>query len=162
MFDKALIAVALPLALAALPLHADVGTKINFKGNLFQPACELNGGKTIDIDFGKVGIKKVDGVKYAQTTTVNLNCRASEGKKLMLQIQGNTLSGRGDVVTTDTGNLGIAFQDGKGAPLFLNRFFEIQNDTAFSFIVVPIKKDLGQPLGTGQFSAIATLVSSYF
>ncbi|HIE0647013.1 TPA: fimbrial protein [Serratia marcescens] len=150
------------LTLVALPKCAGMGTEMNFKGFLFEPACEFNGGKTIDIDFGKVGIFKVDGVKYARTTTVGLNCRPSEGKKLMLQIQGDVVNGTNNVLATNAPNLGIAFRDSQGAPLAFNRFFDAHSDTTFSFISVPVKKDAGQPLDTGEFSAVATLVSSYF
>ncbi|WP_337039480.1 fimbrial protein [Serratia marcescens] len=160
MLGKTLLATV--LVVAALPADAGTGTEMNFKGFLFEPTCKFNGGKTIDIDFDRVGIKRVDGVKYARTTTVSLSCRPSEGKKLMLQIQGNVVSGTSNVLDTNVPNLGIAFRDSQGTSLALNRFFNVQSDTAFSLISVPVKKDVGLPLEVGEFSAVATLVSSYF
>jgi type 1 fimbria pilin len=142
--------------------QAAAGTAMNFKGRIFEPACEFNGGKTIDVNFGKVGIKKVDGVKYSQLTVVNLNCKASLGKKLRLQLQGEVIGGVGNILTTNIANLGIAIQDANGGPIVLNRFFDAVDQTTFSFIAVPVKKDTAIPLGTGQFNAVATLVSSYF
>jgi type 1 fimbria pilin len=162
MFRKSLAAAPLFLVLCVSQIQADGGTAMNFKGRIFEPACEFNGGKTIDVNFGKVGIKKVDGVKYSQFTVVNLNCKESLGKKLRLQLQGEATVGGGNILTTNIANLGIAIQDANGGPIFLNRFFDAVDQKTFSFIAVPVKKDTAIPLGTGQFNAVATLVSSYF
>ncbi len=162
MLAKSLPALPLFLVFCVPQVQAEGGTEMNFKGRIFEPACEFNGGKTIDVDFGKVGIKKVDGVKYAQVTAVTLNCKESVGKKLRLQLQGEAIGGLGNILTTNVDNLGVAIQDTNGRPLVLNRFFDAVNLKTFSFIAVPIKKDAAIPLGTGQFNAVATLVSSYF
>lgn len=162
MLCKCLPAIPLFLVFCVSQVQADGGTAMNFKGRIFEPACEFNGGKTIDVDFGKVGNKKVDGVKYSQLTVVNLNCKESVGKKLQLRLQGEAAGGVGNILTTNIANLGIAIQDANGGPIVLNRFFDAVDQKTFSFIAVPVKKDTAIPLGTGQFSAVATLVSSYF
>jgi type 1 fimbria pilin len=159
---KSLLAIPLFLGLCVSQAQADGGTAMNFKGRIFEPACEFNGGKTIDVNFGRVGIKKVDGVKYSQLTVVNLNCRESLGKKLRLQLQGEAIGGVGNILTTNMANLGIALQDANGRPIVLNHFFDAPDQKTFSFIAVPVKKDAAIPLGTGQFHTVATLVSSYF
>lgn len=138
------------------------GTPINFTGRLFEPGCEFNGGKRIDINFGKVGIKKVDGVKYTQTHVISMNCKRSIGKKLVIQLQGDTLPGKNSIVPTSAPNLGISFKDGSGNPLQFNKFFDAKNDTTFTLVVTPVKKDVTQPLEAGHFTAVATLVSTYF
>jgi len=156
------ILMAFAFLCSVYPVYAGMGTDINFKGSLFEPACEFNSGKVIDINFDKVGVKKIDGIRYARTVTVNLTCRSSLGKKLMLQIQGDSVNGSVNVLKTNVSNLGISFRDNKGEPLILNRFFDSHSETAFTFIVVPVKMDAGISLPTGEFSAVATLVSSYF
>ncbi|WP_447888360.1 fimbrial protein [Serratia fonticola] len=162
MLCKSLPALSLFLMFCVSQVQADGGMVMNFKGRIFEPACEFNGGKTIDVNFDRVGIKKVDGVKYAQVTAVSLNCKQGGDKKLRLQLQGETLGGMGNVLTTNVSNLGIAIQDIHGEPITLNRFFDAPDPIMFSFIAVPVKKDAAMPLEAGPFNAIATLVSSYF
>ncbi|SUI46641.1 P pilus assembly protein, pilin FimA [Serratia quinivorans] len=55
MLRKSLAAAPLFLVLCVSQIQADGGTAMNFKGRIFEPACEFNGGKTIDVNFGKVG-----------------------------------------------------------------------------------------------------------
>ncbi|CAM4278278.1 fimbrial protein [Serratia silvae] len=162
MLCKSLLAIPLFLVLCVSQVQADGGTAMNFKGRIFEPACKFNGGKAIDVNFGKVGIKKVDGVKYSQFTVVDLNCKESPGKKLRLQLQGEAIGGVGNILTTNIANLGIALQDANGRPIALNHFFDAVDQKTFIFIAVPVKRDTTIPLGTGQFNAVATLVSSYF
>lgn len=162
MLGKSCFAVFLLLAIGVSQVQAEGGTPMNFKGRIFEPACEFNGGKTIDVNFDKVGIKKVDGVKYAQITAVVLNCKQGAAKKLRLQLQGEALGGMGNILTTNVNNLGIAIQNINGEPIILNKFFDAQDQKTFSFIAVPVKKDAAIPLVAGPFNAVATLVSSYF
>lgn len=140
----------------------DFGTPMKFHGRIFEPGCEFNSGNIIDIDFDKVGIKKVDGTKYEKKITVTMYCKKSIGKNLMLQLQASSINGKENVVPTDAANLGIEFKNANGTPIKLNQFFSTTNDTSFSFSVVPVKIDLSQPLDAGQFTATATLVSAYF
>lgn len=162
MLRNALAALPLFLALCMPQAQAEGGTIMNFKGRIFEPACEFNGGQTIDVNFDKVGIKKVNGVKYAKITAVTLNCKESLGKKLRLQLQGEATGGEGNILTTNIKNLGVAIQDANGRSIVLNRFFDVTDQKMFIFIAVPIKMDEAVPLETGQFHAVATLVSSYF
>ncbi len=37
-------------------------------------ACVINDGRTIDIDFGKVGIKRIDGNRYMQRIDYSIKC----------------------------------------------------------------------------------------
>ena len=162
MLGNSFIAVFVLLAIGVSQVQAEGGTAMNFKGRIFEPACEFNGGKTIDVNFDKVGINKVDGVRYAKITAVALNCKQGVGKKLRLELQGETLGGKGNVLTTNVNNLGIAIQNINGEPIVLNKFFDALDQKTFSFIAVPVKKDTAIPLVAGPFNAVATLVSSYF
>ncbi|QXO41476.1 fimbrial protein [Morganella morganii] len=138
------------------------GTQINFKGRLFEPGCEFNGGKNIDINFGLIGTKKVDGVNYAKRVDVPMNCKETEGKKLYLQIQGVVSDERDNVVKTSNDDVGVAFQDTEGNPVKLNQFFGVTSEYGYSFVAVPVKNDISKPLSAGYFISSATLVSAYF
>lgn len=139
------------------------GFTMNFSGRIFRPACQFNQGQPIDVDFEKVGIKKVDGIRYAKTVAIKMKCIGGEGKQLKLQLQGIPYGNQPGVLKTDTHNLGISLRDAvSGQPIVLNVFFKATGNTEFSFIAVPMRNDSNQPLTTGYFSATATLVSSYF
>ncbi|MBB1225653.1 pilus assembly protein, partial [Klebsiella pneumoniae] len=53
--------------ISAAPQAADQGTKVSITATVVAPPpCVINDGRTIDIDFGKVGIKRIDGNRYMQ------------------------------------------------------------------------------------------------
>nr|WP_272579284.1 fimbrial protein [Providencia sp. PROV265] len=138
------------------------GTDMQFKGRLFEPGCEFNNNVDMDIDFGMIGIKKVDGKKYAKKINIPMKCKGSLNKNLYIQIQGNVVSGHNNVISTSKENLGIIFSDNIGNPIILNKFFEAKSDSIYEFTITPIMLDMTKPLDIGYFSATATLVSTYF
>lgn len=140
----------------------DFGTKINFSGRVFEPGCQFNNGKDIDIDFKKIGIKNIDGVNYTKTINVDIVCKKSIGKKLYFQIQGDIFLDKKDTVITNKDNLGISFKDLSGNPINLNTFYEATEESKYGFMVVPVKGNPLESLIPGNFTAVATLVSTYF
>ncbi|EFE05707.1 fimbrial subunit [Citrobacter youngae] len=63
----------LGLLLGASTLHA--AENLKFTGTLLDPpACVINDDKTIEIDFSKVAIDKIDGSNYMQTVMFNAVC----------------------------------------------------------------------------------------
>lgn len=136
---------------------------MNFSGRIFRPACQFNQGQPIDVDFETVGIKRIDGVRYAKTTVIKMSCVAGEGQQLKLQLQGMPYGGQTGILKTDTNNLGISLKEAiSGQPIVLNVFFNVMEKTEFVFIATPVREDNNQDLVAGHFSATATLVSSYF
>ncbi|MEX6224071.1 fimbrial protein [Providencia hangzhouensis] len=95
------------------------GTDMQFKGRLFEPGCEFNNKVDMDIDFGMIGFKKVDGKKYAKKINIPMKCKGSLNKNLYIQIQGNAVSGNNNVISTSKENLGIIFNDNIGNPITL-------------------------------------------
>ena len=53
------------LALCSIGLCNVASANLTFSGTLNEPPpCTIEGGKTIEVDFGDVGVKRIDGVKY--------------------------------------------------------------------------------------------------
>ncbi|HCN43470.1 fimbrial protein [Proteus vulgaris] len=138
------------------------GTDIHFKGRLFEPGCEFNNNVDMDIDFGMIGIKKVNGKEYTKKISIPMKCKGSLDKSLYIQIQGNTVGGYNNVISTSKENLGIIFNDNIGNPIILNNFLKAKDDKLYEFIVTPIMLDMTKQLDVGYFSATATLISTYF
>ncbi len=51
---------------------------LTFSGTLNEPPpCTIDAGNTIEVDFGDVGVKRVDGVKYRKAVPYTINCGAA-------------------------------------------------------------------------------------
>lgn len=58
-----------------IPSYASV--RVNFGGNLLgNPPCDVTGA---DVDFGEVGVTKIDGINYTQNFTISVECPADVG-----------------------------------------------------------------------------------
>lgn len=160
-----------PMMLAISPLvvlyqmtyaHASGGTKVEFSGRVFAPPpCKINGDQTIDIAFGTVGIKRVDGSRYAVTKTLAITCDPNTLAPVQLQVQGVKLTGA-NVLRTSIGNLGVALYNAElGEAIPLNQYFDVDRTTSFQLQAIPVKDDDAKPLAEGNFTANATIVSRY-
>ncbi len=69
---------------------ADQGTKVNITATVVAPPpCVINDGRTIDIDFGKVGIKRIDGNRYMQRIDYSIKCEfLDNSRQLKMKIMG--------------------------------------------------------------------------
>ncbi|HIE1062987.1 TPA: fimbrial protein [Serratia marcescens] len=151
------------LFLAAELIFAPVfALDVNFKGTLIDPpACTINNGGMIDVDFGdRVGIKKVNGINYRQRLNYQLHCASTtHGWDLVLTLKGNAAVFDELAIQTNQQYLGIR--------LYLN-------DSAFkpeSQVIIdpenpPILEAVpvaqaGMPLTEGAFLASATLLANY-
>lgn len=73
-------------------LHSAQAVEVNFSGNLIEsPPCDVSGDKgpnqPIKVEFGDIGITKVDGVNYRQDFTLTLSCGADLGNSVPLYLQ---------------------------------------------------------------------------
>ncbi|WP_321157944.1 MULTISPECIES: fimbrial protein [Providencia] len=77
---------------ALLALSTAQAVEVNFSGNLIEnPPCDVAGpdgpNQPIKIDFGEVGITKIDGVNYQQDFTLTLTCGPELGNEVPLFLQ---------------------------------------------------------------------------
>jgi type 1 fimbria pilin len=141
------------------PTLAD--TIADFHGDLVAIPCHVNGNQDLDYNFGRVRIKKVDGVNYAINQSLKITCDKDINAKLQLEIDGATLT-KSHVLKTSANNLGVALFNGDDdSPLPLNTPMYITKSTDFALKAIPVKDKDAQPLVVSSFTGIATVVAYY-
>lgn len=125
------------------------------------PACTINDGETIVIDFGdKVGVNKVDGTNYQQTVNYQIKCNpGSPSWSLGLSFIGTPTSYDNAAVQTNSAGLGIRMKQA-GQPFIMNQRIPINEGNPPILEVVPVK-DPNKDLVEGVFEATATLQADY-
>lgn len=98
---------ALVMALFGASAQAD---NMSFRGTLLDaPPCSINGGKPVEIDFGAVGVNKVDGDNYRQTFTLEYECEGTNSD-MQLRYLGNATDFDSAAVQTNIADFGIRLQ----------------------------------------------------
>jgi type 1 fimbria pilin len=149
------------LAVCSIGLCSGVSANLTFSGTLNEPPpCTINAGNTIEVDFGDVGVKRVDGVKYRRGLGYTINCGPSTLPwALKLSVNGTATAFDGAAVQTSVPALGIRlFQN--SVPFPLNRPLDITLSSPPVLEVVPVKQP-GATLPPARFTAVATLLAEY-
>ncbi|CAM3430524.1 putative fimbrial-like protein YfcQ [Klebsiella spallanzanii] len=147
----------LGLLLGTSTLHA--AENLKFTGTLLDPpTCVINNDKTIEIDFSKVAIDKIDGSNYMQPVMFNAVCSQvpkGSGLELKITISGTATDFDPAAIETDVGGLGIKLlQNGKS--FTIGQTLTIDPLAMPLIQAVPVKKS-GASLQEGGFEAWATL-----
>ncbi|MCU6345181.1 fimbrial protein [Escherichia coli] len=154
---------------------------IKIAGEIYIPPCKINNDADIQISFGKISLREVDGYKNVVTKTVSITCEYYQGVPY-IRVDGSVLSGAGDNVLETTGinasSLGIALYQGNDVNISyplrigtgkqgkygykITRGLTEQNTTSgqFTFSAVPYKYG-SMELLAGNFNATATMSISY-
>ncbi|ELM3656985.1 fimbrial protein [Edwardsiella piscicida] len=178
---RRVVGMALSSLLFVSSAHA-LDINIRVSGEIYIPPCVINDNNSqINIDFGSVLLPNIDGVNYAKSKTVNVNCEYYQGRPY-ISVMGAQLPGTGGNVLQTTGpnaaSLGIALYQGNGVnssfPLKIGAGeqgkygFPITNGLRgintgsgqFTFTAVPYKSN-GTNLVAARFSATATMSIIY-
>ncbi|CAI1929832.1 fimbrial protein [Serratia marcescens] len=160
---KALRLLACTLFLSTLPGHAaDNTAAMTFSGILNEPpACVINNGQQIDVDFGeRVGISKVDGQNYLQTINYRIDCEpGGSGQTLGLTLIATASGFDSAAVPTSVPDLAIRLLLA-GNAFVLNKRVAIDAANPPVLQAVPVKRK-GSELKPQAFSAQATLLADY-
>lgn len=138
---------------------------MSFRGTLLEhPPCEINGGQPVEIDFGEVGVNKIDGENYAQTFTLTYDCEGTSTDKV-LRYLGNATAFDAAAVQSNIPDFGIRLahqSNAGGASAFeVGSTLPIASYVGSStFVATPVKK-AGAELQEGAFTAGATLQLEY-
>ena len=135
-------------------------TGMTLHGTLIAPPpCTINDGNTIDVDFGKVGIKKIDGVNYRKALNYRISCeKGSTAWVLKLTLTGNATAFDKEALMSNRG-VGIRmYQNNK--PFTPNSTIDINLNSPPALAVVPVK-DAAKDPEKGDFMARATLRADY-
>lgn len=153
--------------LLALGLFSGAGqaesTKALLHGKVVSIPCYINSKNTLDFDFQRIGIKRVDGIRYAVTQDVPIKCDQSVNAKLYLKVRSTQTSAtKSNVLKTDVDNLGIALYDeNQNTELPLNTDVLIDDTQTFRIKAIPVKEDTSKPLEAKPFTVTATVIAYY-
>ncbi|MEB7884619.1 fimbrial protein [Serratia fonticola] len=146
--------------LAMLPAYGK--DNMTFTGTLIEPPpCSIDdGNKLRPVQFGKVGVNKVNGINYQQPIDYSINCVDISGWTLTLKLTTGTPATFLDgTIQTDVPGLGIQITI-NDKPMELSKNFVINPSNLPKLKAVPVK-DAGAVLTEGTFSATATLLALY-
>ena len=149
------------LALCVIGLCSGASANLTFSGTLNEPPpCTIDAGNTIEVDFGDVGVKRVDGVRYRRGVGYVINCGADTLPwALKLSVNGTPTAFDGSAVQTSVPALGIrVFQN--NLPFALNTPMDITLSSPPTLEVVPVQQP-GATLPPARFTAVATLLAEY-
>ncbi|AYO39782.1 fimbrial protein [Serratia sp. P2ACOL2] len=158
---RAVFFCSLVTTLAPLPVLAE--ENMRFRGELIElPPCVINGGEQIEVNFGRIGVGKVDGVNYMQTVDYRLECAPGSGGSGLGLTLISTNSPRGqDIMVTNLMGLGLRMTL-NGKPLNLNQRVLIDSENPPVMQAVPVEDlDPGWHLSVGTFEVLATLLADY-
>ncbi|MGJ3355453.1 fimbrial protein [Providencia sp. Je.9.19] len=79
-------------SLALLSYSTAKAVEVNFSGNLLEnPPCEVAGpdgpNQPVKVQFGEIGITKINGINYQQDFTLTLSCGPELGNSVGLYLQ---------------------------------------------------------------------------
>ena len=149
------------LALCSMGLCSGASANLTFSGTLNEPPpCTIDAGNTIEVDFGDVGVKRVDGVKYRKGLAYTISCGpATLPWELKLSVNGTPTSFDASAVQTNVPALGIRVYQ-NNVPFPLNTRLDISLPSPPVLEVVPVKQP-GATLAPARFAAVATLLAEY-
>lgn len=149
------------LALCSIGLCSGASANLTFNGTLNEPPpCTIDSGRNIEVDFGDVGTKRVDGVKYRRAVGYTINCGTSPLPWLLkLSINGTATTFDGAALQTTAPDLGIRLLQ-NNVPFLLNTPLDITITAPPTLEVVPVKRP-GAVLAPARFTAVATLLAEY-
>ncbi|MGY2137362.1 fimbrial protein [Pseudomonas reactans] len=149
------------LALCSIGLCNAASANLTFSGTLNEPPpCTIDAGNTIEVDFGDVGTKRVDGVKYRRGLGYTISCGpATLPWALKLSVNGTPTPYDASAVQTNVPALGIRVYQ-NNVPFPLNTRLDITLSSPPVLEVVPIKQP-GITLPPARFAAVATLLAEY-
>ena len=117
----------------------------------------INDGRTIDIDFGKVGIKRIDGNRYMQRIDYSIKCEfLDNSRQLKMKIMGGAAAFDGSVLTSSVNGLGIKLL-ANGKAFAINTPLNIDYANPPTLDAVPVKNS-AVTLAEGDFTSSATML----
>lgn len=132
---------------------------ITVKMMVLAPACNINGGQPINVDFGKdVLIDKIDGSYKKTPLDYTLKCSSAEAT-FRMKLEGKPASFDQSLLLTSNDALGVRFlKDGDVMPVNSSGSFTMPAVPRLEAVLV---KDDSTQLNPGPFTATATLMIDY-
>ncbi|MDD9339846.1 MAG: fimbrial protein [Providencia heimbachae] len=153
----ALLIIILPFTSVA----KDYETEVKIKGNLMTPPpCRIDDGKEIEVDFGNVSVKSIQGKDQKKAINYQIQCEENKNNWAMyLMLTGVKSSFDINGLNTGIDNLAIKFQLAD-QELELGKKYLI-NPTSPGVLWAVLIKNGNSELQTGDFVANATMLVEY-
>ncbi|RTP97279.1 hypothetical protein EKN38_22325 [Enterobacter sp. WCHEn045836] len=143
--------------------------EMSFRGMLLDTVpCVLNNGEALAVDFGEVGINKIDGVRYMQALSFLVHCPGRFDIPFRLLYLGDASGSDSAVLKTSVDGLGIKLKNECGSSYcdvdvggFVAVDMKGQENSLQKFQTVPVKQQ-GATLEAGPFSASASFRLEYY
>ncbi|WP_158784164.1 fimbrial protein [Pantoea sp. BAV 3049] len=145
----------------AVSITGQAEENMKFHGTLVSyPDCTINNNQPIEINFGNVGVNKVDGVNYTKDIDYNITCDGdADDAGLYISLLGTAVQFDLAAVESSVADLGIEIKN-NDKPFTLGTQIKVDKNALPKLTAVPVKKD-GAELSVGDFSATATLQAFY-
>lgn len=132
---------------------------VTIHGTLKRMPCHINNDGVIAIEFGNVGINKVDGKRYIKNIDYKLECEDPDAvANLNMTLKGTQTSYNTGAIVTNVNGLGIEILQ-NSTPVIINQPFVIDYNNPPVLQAVLVSS--GVTLTEGAFSATATLLAEY-
>lgn len=155
------------LGAISLPISSFAGSdQLNFtvKVRIELKTCDVNDNQTIEVEFGDMIIKNIDGVAYERPIEYTLDCEdATNSTPLRLRFENNAgasfTKGGYRLLRTSERNLGLMIKK-DGNPFSFDSWVSFTYGNAPTLTVVPVTNGTGG-LNDGEFDATALLTVEY-
>lgn len=154
----------LGLGFLFLSMHSIAATEnLNFtvKVDIYEKICDINDNKPIDVDFGDMFIKDVDGVNYERPVEYTLDCEDGDtNPDLKLRFENNAGAPFDPtLLNTSDRNVGILIKAG-GNKLPLGEWVSFSYNSSPALTATPVPSGTGG-IDDGRLTAIALLTVEY-
>lgn len=164
----AAIGVQFPAQAAVSPVVSSVlntdntGTKINITATIIAPPpCKVNAGRDIEVDFGQIGINKIDGVNFKKKIDYNVTCEiVHDSRQLKLKVTGTAANFDTKLLNTTVTGLGIRLESSPSQQIEVNKAIDVTLNKLPELYAIPIK-NASAVLSEGDFTSSATLQVDY-
>lgn len=148
-------------AVCTLGFGSNAMANLTFSGTLVAPpACTINSGANIAVDFGDISVNKVDGVNHRKPLSYTITCGSSTlSWSMYLTVVGTATTFDAAAVQSSVPDLGIKILQNNVA-FTLNTRLSITAASPPTLEVVPVKRS-GSTLAEGNFTAAAVLLAHY-
>lgn len=149
------------LTACAILLGGNAMANLTFNGTLIEPPpCTISSGSNIVTDFGDMGTKTIDGVNHRKRVNYTINCAAGTWPgEMVMKVTGVATTFDSAAVNSSVPDLGIKLLR-NSVPFVLNTQVVIDPAAPPVLEAVPVKRS-GALLGSGSFTATATLLAQY-
>lgn len=139
----------------------DNETDISIKGHLITPPpCHIDDGKDIEVEFGNVSIKSIQGNKQKRQVNYQIQCGENKNNwSMYLMLDGTKSDFDINGLNTGINNLAVKFQL-SDTELELGKKYRI-NPNSPGVLWAVLARNGDNPLKTGDFIANGTMVVEY-